>query len=81
LRLPIDNALSPTIARELALLEHDAIHVRELGMQTASDEATFDRAADENRVVVSADTNLGTLLAARTQARPSVIFFRHDSEH
>jgi predicted nuclease of predicted toxin-antitoxin system len=51
LRFLIDNALSPIIARELALLGHDATHVRELGMQAASDEAIFDRAADEAAVM------------------------------
>jgi predicted nuclease of predicted toxin-antitoxin system len=55
LRFPIDNALSPTIARELALLGHDPVHVRELGMQAASDDTILDRAVDEDRVLVSAD--------------------------
>lgn len=81
MRFLIDNALSPTIGEELNRAGHDAVHVRELGMQAASDAEIFDRAAQDDRIVVSADTDFGTLLAIRKQAAPSVILFRHGSQH
>lgn len=81
MRFLIDNALSPTVGEELSRAGHDAVHVRDLGMAAASDEAIFDRAARELRIVISADTDFGTLLAARRQTTPSVILFRHGSQH
>lgn len=72
----IDNAISPRLAKLPTAAGHDAVHVRDYGMEAAKDGLILDRAATENRIVVSADTDFGTLLAARRLTQPSFILFR-----
>jgi predicted nuclease of predicted toxin-antitoxin system len=77
----IDNALSPRVAEALRTAGHDAMHVRDYGMQAATDDEIFDKAVREERVIVSADTDFGTILAVRMSSKPSFVLFRGELSH
>ena len=76
MRFLVDNALSPVLATLLTQAGHDALHVRTIELHRAEDAVIFERAATDDRIVVSADTDFGALLAARAVRKPSVIQFR-----
>ena len=72
----IDSALPPQLAGLLVAAGHDAVHVRTYQMQAARDEEILTRASQEDRIIVSADSDFGVILAAQESERPSFILFR-----
>jgi predicted nuclease of predicted toxin-antitoxin system len=75
-RLLLDANLSPEVARLLNEAEHDAIHVSEIGLLSAPDPEIMEAAAQEGRILLTADADFGALLALGSRATPSVVLLR-----
>ena len=75
-----DNAISPMLAEPLQKAGHDVVHVRQIGLRDADDSVIFQRAFDESRTIISADTDFGFLLSTWDKNKPSVIIFRKGTE-
>jgi len=69
-RILIDESLSGQVAELLAAAGHDVRHVRDLDLLGAPDTAVMKAADDEARVLISADTDFGELLALNRHPGP-----------
>lgn len=76
MRFLLDQPVSWLIGKLLASAGHEYAHVRELGLASAADTLILARAAADNRVIITQDTDYGTLLAQSGQRLPSVILLR-----
>ena len=63
MRFLVDQGLSPEVARELRALGHDAVHVMDIGFETALDSAILARAIIVRRILDVAEQS-GSGLAA-----------------
>jgi predicted nuclease of predicted toxin-antitoxin system len=72
----VDQNRSPALAERLRDAGHDAVHTMELGLERAEDDELLLLAREEQRVVISGDTDFGALLALANATSPSVILFR-----
>ena len=72
----LDANLSPQVAVALQAAGHDVRHVGDHGLLTASDDEIFDWAAENNDVIITADSDFAMLLATRRTSTPSVGLMR-----
>ncbi len=75
MRWLLDNNLSVQLVDLLSEAGHDVAHVRSYGMQSASDQEVLERARQEDRVLVSADTDSVESLPARARRHPRCCFY------
>lgn len=76
MRLLVDEALQDAVAHRLAEAGHNATHVRLLGLAGHTDEDVMALAVDEDRILVTTDTDFGTILALTGAAGPNVPLLR-----
>jgi predicted nuclease of predicted toxin-antitoxin system len=72
----IDQNRSQRLASLLREHGPDAVHTLELGLERAEDTELLLLAEREGQVIVSGDTDFGTLLTMSQRTNPSVILFR-----
>jgi len=67
MRFLLDNNLSPRLGTLLAEAGHDVVHVRDVGLAQAPDDAVLARAEGEDRILnslidVEADLDVGSIV-------------------
>jgi len=72
----LDMGISPSVTKFLNSLGHDAVHLLDLQMARAHDQAIVELARLQTRIILTHDLDFGALMAASGRQLPSVIIFR-----
>ncbi|MGD1276677.1 MAG: DUF5615 family PIN-like protein [Tepidisphaeraceae bacterium] len=76
MRFLADMGVSQRIVQWLRQNGHDAVHLRELGLRNLSDQEVFEKAAREQRIILTFDLDFGEILALSGERVVSVVLFR-----
>ena len=71
-----DMGISPRTVAWLHSLGHDAIHLRDQGLERWPDSDILRKALEESRILLTHDLDFGELVAASGGSLPSVVIFR-----
>ncbi|HMQ27228.1 MAG TPA: DUF5615 family PIN-like protein [Acidimicrobiales bacterium] len=80
MRLLLDANLSPRLVEMLSAGGVEAVHVGDLGLLQATDEAILDAARSDQMVVVTTDSDFPMLLVLTSASHPSVVHLRDIAE-
>jgi len=72
----LDMGLAQNTAKFLRGHGHDAIHLRDQGLQRLTDPMIVEKAVRENRVILTHDLDFGRIVALSRGLLPSVVTFR-----
>ncbi|MBW8825070.1 MAG: DUF5615 family PIN-like protein [Acidobacteria bacterium] len=76
MRFLLDEGLSPRVAGLLGEAGHDVLHVRDINLKSAPDPVILSHAVQDQRVLITLDTDFGTLVAHAHATVPSIVLFR-----
>jgi predicted nuclease of predicted toxin-antitoxin system len=76
----LDNNLSWRLVALLAQHGMDAMHVRDFGLASASDEEVLAAALNHRRVLVSQDGDFPRMMAAAVSRSPSIVLLRAQAD-
>jgi len=76
LKFLADMGVSGLVVRTLNARGHDAVHLRDIGLQRLPDPQILVKARTENRIVLTYDLDFSELMSLGGHSLPSVITFR-----
>lgn len=76
MRFLADAGVPLRLVRWLRNQGHDAVHLRDEGLQQAADDEIFARAARDGRIVLTFDLDFSEIAALSAGHRASVVLFR-----
>ena len=71
-----DMCISMRIVEWLRAQNHDVVHLRDEGLYNISDTEVFNKAVNEDRIILTFDLDFGEIIAFSKESLVSIILFR-----